>query len=71
MKYAKDTPRLTVKYIDADTEETLFEVPNRTWNNVGELLADHFVTELMKQNIEGVVPENLLVIIVGEYTLIP
>lgn len=69
MKYIKDTSRLTVKYVDADTEETLFEVNNRNWMNVGELLSDHFVTEVMKQNIKGEIPENLLVLIVGEYTL--
>jgi len=70
MRYAKETPRLTVKYIDADTEEVLFEVPNRTWNNVGELMADHYVTELMRLNVKGTVPDNLLVIVVGEYSLI-
>ena len=69
MKYIKDHARLTVKYIDADTEETLFEIPNRTWNNVGELLSDYHVTELMNQNIDGVVPDNLLVIVVGEFSL--
>ncbi len=69
MRYVKDHGRLTVKYVNADTEEILFEIPNRNWSNVGELLADHYVTELMKQNLEGVVPENLLVIVVGEYSL--
>jgi len=71
MRYVKDHARLTVKYINADTEEVLFEVPNRNWTNIGELLADHYVTELMKQNVDGVVPDNLLVIVVGEYTLSP
>ena len=69
MKYIKDTPRLMVKYVNADTEEILFEVKNRNWMNVGELLTDHFVTEVMRQNIKGEIPENLLVLIVGEYTL--
>lgn len=69
MRYVKDRARLTVKYINADTEEVLFEVPNRNYSNIGELMTDHYVTELMKQNVEGVVPDNLLVIVVGEYTL--
>lgn len=69
MRYIKDHARLTVKYINADTEEVLFEVPNRNHTNVGELLSDYYVTELMKQNLEGVVPENLLVLVVGEYSL--
>lgn len=69
MRYKKDTPRLTVKYIDNDTEETIFEVKNRNWMNVGELLADHYVTEIISQNIDGDIPENLLVLVVGEYSL--
>lgn len=68
MKYIKDTPRLTVKYIDADTDNTVFEVKDRNWMNVGELLSDHHVTEIMKQN-RIKLPKNLLVIAVGEYTL--
>lgn len=68
MKYIKDTPRLTVKYVDAETEEVLFEVKNRNWMNVGELLSDHYVTEVVKQNLDEV-PVNLLVLVVGEYTL--
>ena len=69
MKYTKTTPRLTVKYVNADTEEVLFEVNNRTWNNVGELLSDYMVTEVVKQNIKGVVPNNLMILVVGDYTL--
>lgn len=69
MRYIKDRGRLTVKYVNADTEDILFEVPNRNYSNIGELMTDHYVTELMKQNVDGVVPENLLVIVVGEYTL--
>lgn len=69
MRYTKDTPRLTVKYVDADTEETIFEVKDRNWMNVGELLSDYYVTEVIKQNIKGEIPDNLLVLVVGEYTL--
>lgn len=68
MKLVKDSPRLSVKYVDADTEETIFEVNNRNWMNVGELLADHYVNEILKQNkIE--LPQNLMVLVVGEYSL--
>lgn len=69
MKYSKDTPRLTVKYIDADTEEVLFEVKNRNHTNVGELLSDYMVTEVIRQNVKGEIPENLLVLVVGEFSL--
>jgi len=69
MNYAKDTPRLTVKYVDADTDEIIFEINDRNWMNVGELLSDHHVNEIIKQNGGDSLPENLLVLVVGEYTL--
>ena len=68
MKYTKDTPRLTVQYVDADTEEIVFEVNDKNWMNVGELLSDHYVNEVISQNVSKV-PENLMVLVVGEYTL--
>ena len=67
MKYSKDTPRLTVKYIDADTEEVVYEINDRNWMNVGELLSDHHVNEVIKKSISNP-PENLMVLVVGEYT---
>lgn len=68
MKYSKDTPRLTVRYINTDTEETVFEINDRNWMNVGELLSDHHVNEIVKQNVSNP-PENLMVLVIGEYTL--
>lgn len=68
MKYVKDSPRLTVKYINGDTDETIFEVNDRNWMNVGELLSDHYVTEVLTAN-KIKKPQNLMVLVVGEYTL--
>ena len=34
MKYIKETPRLTVKFINADTEAVLFEINDRIWKQV-------------------------------------
>ena len=69
MKYIKDSPRLNVQYINADTEDIILEVKNKNWMNVGELFADHYVNEILKQNnIET--PENLMILVVGEYTLV-
>lgn len=72
MKYSKDSSRLTVQYVDADTDDILFEVPNRNWMNVGELLTDHYVDEMVKTNAKRKgfdPPENLLVIVAAEFTL--
>ena len=69
MKYVKDTPRLNVKYVNADTEEVILELNDRSWMNVGELLSDYHVNEILAQHVKGAIPENLLVLVVGEYTL--
>jgi hypothetical protein len=70
MKYTKNTPRLAVKFINADTEEVLFEVHDRSWMNVGELLSDFYVDNLMKTELKNKkLPKNLLVLVVSEFKL--
>jgi hypothetical protein len=68
--YKKDTPRLTVKFIDADTERTILELKDRTWMTVGELLTDYTVDAVVKSELKDrKLPERLLVLVVSEYTL--
>lgn len=68
MRYRKDTPRITVKFIDADTDQILFEIKDRSWMNVGELFTDQIVTTLMEQeNKSKKLPKNILVLAVGEF----
>ena len=70
-KYIKETPRLSVKFFDGDTNKQLFEIKDRNWMNVGELFADHYVSELIKQTIaEQNLPENIVVVTTGEYHLV-
>jgi hypothetical protein len=70
MKYVKETPRLTVKFIDADTEKTLFEVKDRSWMNVGELLTDYYVDTIVKNELgDKKLPKNLMVLVVCEFKL--
>jgi hypothetical protein len=70
MRYAKETPRLTVKFIDSDTETVLFEVKDRTWNTVGEILTDYAVDSIMKNEWKNKkMPVNLMVLVVSEYQL--
>jgi len=70
MRYTKETPRLTVKFIDSDTETVLFEVKDRTWNTVGEILTDFAVDSIMKNEWKNKkVPQNLMVLVVSEYKL--
>ena len=68
--YKKDTPRLTVKFIDADTEKTILELKDRTWLTIGELLNDHTVDSIVKNEIKNnELPENIMVLVVAEFTL--
>jgi len=70
MKYTKETPRLTVKFINSDTDDCLFEIKDRTWNNVGDTLSDYYVDAVMKTEMKDKkLPTNLMVLVVGEYKL--
>ena len=70
MKYTKETPRLLVKFIDSDTDTVLFELKDRTWMNVGEVLTVYAVDSIMKTEYKNKkVPANLMVLVVSEYQL--
>jgi hypothetical protein len=70
MKYNKASSRLKVQFIDSDSEEVLFEIKDRNWMNVGEILTDHAVTNIMQNELrEDQFPENLMVLVVSEFEL--
>lgn len=70
MKYKKATPRLTVKFVDSDTNDILFEVKDRTWMNIGEILNDGAIDSIMKTEWKNKeLPENLMILVVGEFQL--
>lgn len=70
MRYVKDTPRIPVKFINADTEEIIFEINDRTWMNVGESLTDYFVENLFKTELKDKKrPKNLMVLTVSNFKL--
>lgn len=69
-RYKKNNPRLDVKFINGDTEETILEINDRTWMNVGELFSDHIVNNLIQQEIkDNDPPDNIIVLVMGEYSL--
>lgn len=71
MRYTKTTPRLTVKFVDSDTNNVLFEIKDRTWMNVGEILNDGAISNIMKNEWRNKdLPENLMVLVVGDYQLV-
>ncbi len=70
MKYVKESPRLTVKFIDADTEETLFEIKDRNWMNVGEIFATANTNNIMLGEYKNSkLPKHIMVIVAAEFTL--
>ena len=70
MRYTKQSPRLNVKFVNADADEVLFEVNDRTWMNVGELLSDGAIDSIMKNEWKNKkLPENIMVLVVGEFEL--
>lgn len=70
MRYKKATPRLTVKFVDSDKNDILFEVKDRTWMNVGEILNDNAIDSIMKNEWKDKdMPENLMILVVGEFQL--
>jgi len=70
--YKKNSPRLSVKFIDAKTKNKLFEIYDRNWMNIGELFTDQYVNDLIKQTIkkENMLPENVEVSVICNYNLI-
>jgi hypothetical protein len=71
MPYTKNSPRINVKFIDADTEEQIFEIKNRNWTDIGQLFTDYIATELIESDCKTKnkpLPKNVMVIAVGEYT---
>jgi len=68
VNYIKDNPRLKVQFFNSDNDALLFEIHDRTWMNIGEILTAHYVSKLMNNELKGkVMPENLLVLVVSEY----
>jgi uncharacterized FlaG/YvyC family protein len=70
MKYIRETPRITVKFIDAETEETILEVPDRNWMNVGEMLTATHGDSLIQAKLKGkILPKKVLVLTLTELIL--
>ena len=72
MGYMKETPRISIKFIDADTEEQLFEIKDRSWMNIGELFTDGIATSLIENDRRlknKPLPQNVMILAVAEYNL--
>lgn len=69
-KYTKENSRITVKFIDSDTEITLFEIKDRSWMNIGELFTSYVADSIIKNEFKNKkLPKNIMMIAVAEYSL--
>lgn len=66
-KYVKDNSRIIVKFIDGDTEELIFELKDRNWMNVGEILSTNITSDLIMNHFKNAkLPKKVMVIAVSE-----
>jgi hypothetical protein len=69
-KYVKETSRINVKFIDAQTEETILEVPDRNHTNIGDMLTAFHGNSLIQAKLKGKrLPKKVLVLILSELIL--
>jgi hypothetical protein len=72
LKYKRETARISVKFIDAKTENVIFEVPDRNHMNVGEILTETYGNALLQKELKErnlKFPQRVLVLTVSELIL--
>jgi len=72
MGYKKDSPRINVKFYDEKTEELLFEINDRSWMDIGEILSDYHFNNVIEKEIlhQNINPDKILVVIATEFNKI-
>jgi hypothetical protein len=66
--------RISIKVVDSDTNELLFEVGDRNFMNINEFFTEYYVTELMRQKYGDDYAKyypNLTTFVVANYTVNP
>ena len=70
-QYRSKTPRITVKFIDSNTEETISEVSDRSWMTVGELFSSHIASSIVMNDLKKRnPPKKIMVLAVIEMDLV-
>lgn len=68
--YKKESHRIDIKILNADTNELISTIKNKSWMDVGEFLSDHNVDMLVKLvKEEHELPDNIIVLIAPIYQL--
>ena len=71
VQYKKETPRISVKFINAQTEAIIFDIKDRTNINMGELFTDFAISSIMENEYKGKkFPQKMIIMAVCEVTLI-
>lgn len=66
--YNKENSRITVKFINSDTEDTLFELKDRNWTNIGELFTNNIANSLIQSELKKKkAPDEIMVIAIGVF----
>ena len=69
-KYKAETSRIPVKFIDEKTDALLFEVKDRNWMNLGEVMTAHYAGGLVETELKGKrLPKVVYVMAVLKLTL--
>lgn len=64
--------RIILKVVDTDTNELLFEVPDRNFMNLNEFFTEYYITELMRQKYGDDYEEyypNITAFVVANYSV--
>lgn len=70
-QYKKDSPRISVKFINAQTEGVIFDVKDRTNLNMGELFSDYAISSIMENEFKGKkLPKKMIIMAACEVTLV-
>jgi len=72
MRYIKESPRISVKIYNSETEELLIAITDRSWMNIGEIFPQANINALLEQefkNKKHLMPKKVLVMVAEEYVL--
>lgn len=74
LKYVKENPRISVQYVDAETDEVLFEIPSKNWMNVGEVFTDYHAVQVINDHYKKIKDEHpsksIIVLASAEFNLV-
>lgn len=62
-KYKVESPRIPVQFINEKTEAVLFEIKDRNWMNIGELLTAHYSGTLIETEMKGKIEPDVVLAI--------